>query len=528
MITRAIRRVMAVTAAAVTVLALGACASGTTASTPIRVGWAGDIPPLDPAASRSVGSFALLSQLYPSLLTVEPGDDEPVPDIAASAEWTEPNVYTIVLKSGLAFANGDALTSSDVKFSIERQLALQSADGAWRQLDGLDRVELIDDSTIAFHLKNATDARFPFVLAGPAGLVLDEETFYADELTADDDILDAQPFAGPYALTERRGERLVFEPYGGYAGIHVAQSPLELSTASEADLASQLHSGSIDVLTGRLDADTIATLADDEALMMSRAASGRVRLLTFDLEYMPFGSRTETADAAKATAVRIAIAELIDRSAIVDALGRNWVRPLSGYLPTGMPAATDVLTDVYGDGSGGPDPDAAAAGLTAAEVEVPVALTLHVDLGQVGEPGSAEVAAIADQLDASGLFDVEVLETDAEGLAAARLAGKTQAVFTSILPANSDPAEYLRPFQSPGVLAPGYADSTVNTLLGQQSGQLDADVRMATLVEVQSGLAAAVPAIPITEGVRVLFARTTIDGFELDDAFPLDLTRLRR
>lgn len=528
MIPSSIRRVVALATAVVAVLALGACASGSTANTPLRVGWTGAIPPLDPAASDSVGSFALLSQLYPSLLTVEPGDAEPVPDIAATAEWTEPTVYTVTLKSALVFANGNELSSSDVKFSIERQLALQSEDGAWRELEILDSVEIIDAATIAFHPKTPSDARLPYVLAGPAGLVLDEESFYADELTADDDILDAQPFAGPFAFVERRGERMVFEPYTSYAGVRVAQSTLEISTGPEGDLATQLHNGTIDVITGRLDPATIQTLRDDDAAMMSRAASGRVRLLAFDLDNMPFGTRDEAPDAAKATAVRVAIAELLDREAIVEETGTDWARPLRGYLPDGVAGAADVFTERYGDGSGGPDADAATAVLAAAAVDVPVTLTLHVDLDQVGEPGDVEVAAIADQLDASGLFDVEVIETDAEGLEGARLAGRTQAIFTSILPTTPDPAAYLIPFRSPGALAPGFADGTVTGLLSQQIGEIDSETRSATLAQAEAALAGLVPAIPVTQGVRLVFARSTIEAVRLDDSFALDLTALRR
>src|SRR6185369_12173360 len=113
-----------------------------------------------PAASDSVASFAFLTQIYPSLLTVEAEEPEPVPEIAESVEWTADGVYRVVLKPGLTFANGDDLTTSDIKFSIERQLALQSADGAWRRLDNLDGVEVVDDVTIDFLLGTAYDADF--------------------------------------------------------------------------------------------------------------------------------------------------------------------------------------------------------------------------------------------------------------------------------------------------------------------------------------------------------------------------------
>jgi len=522
-----LRRVVAAVAAAAMAASLAACAGGSGGSNPIRLGWAGELPPLDPAASGSVGSFAFLSQLYPSLLVLEPGADEPVPDIAESAEWTAEGVYTVVLKPDLEFANGDALTSSDVKFSIERQLALQSQDGAWRELQSIDAIELVDESTVQFRFDTAADSRFPFVLAGPAGLVLDEEAFFADELTPDDDILESQPFAGPFSLRAVR-DTLLLRPYRGYAGVHEALASVEVHVGEDAELGRRLLEEGLDVVTGRLDDETLQALAADRDLDRSRAASGRVRILAFDLLHMPYGTRSETPDANLAFAVRAAIADVLDREAIADELGSDWVEPLTGFLPSGIPGATDVFSERYGDLDGGPDVDAATARLAAAGIVDPVELTIHVDLDQVGYPGRLEVEAIAEQLDDSGLYDVDIVETDAEGLGAALLAGEVQALFTSLLPADADPQDYLAPYRSTSATIPGFGDSNVDALLARQVTELDAGVRAATVLETQNALAGLLPAIPVTQGVRVVFSRPLISGATLRDAFPLDLARLRR
>jgi peptide/nickel transport system substrate-binding protein len=522
------RRVIAAAAALAVVVTLGACATGGAASNPIRVGWSGEIPPLDPAASDSVGSFAFLTQIYPSLLVVEAEQPEPVPEIAESAEWTAEGVYTVVLKPGLEFANGNDLTTSDVKFSLERQLALQSEDGAWRRLANLESIDIIDDTTIEFHIGAALDAGFPFVLAGPAGLVLDEEAFFADELTPDEDVIEAQPFAGPFTLESGGGGQFDLVPFAKFAGSPLAASRLDLRAGDGDELARQLSEGSIDVLTGRLAPASVDALTGDEHVDLARAASGRVRMLAFDLGHMPFGPRTETPNADQATAVRVAISEIIDREALADSIGGNWVEPAYGYLADGVPGASDVFTERHGDGEGGPDLEQAAAVLAAQKVETPVELSIHLALDQVGAPGSAEVAGLADQLDDSGLFTVTVVETDADELGAALVAGEVQAVFTSVLPVTGDPREYLEPFRSAGLLAPGFNSSGVDTLLDRSMTEADPDVRAATLLETQVALAEALPAIPITQGVRLVFVRETISGFGLADALPLDLSSLRR
>lgn len=522
------RRAIVAATALLAIATLAACATGGGLASPIRVGWSGDIPPLDPAASDSLGSFAFLTQLYPSLLVVEAEKPDPVPEIAESVEWTSDGVYTVVLKPGLEFPNGHELTTADVKFSLERQLALQSEDGAWRRLANLDSIEIVDDTTIEFHLGTALDAGFPFVLAGPAGLVLDEESFFADELTPDAEIVDAQAFGGPYTLESVGDDVLTLTPYPGFGGAPLAASTLELRAGEGADLASRLHDGSIDVLTGGLGVESLTSLAEDAGVDMARATSGRVRLLAFDFAHMPFGSRTEAPDAAKAAAVRAAISELIDREQLTRSIGGNGVEPAYGYVADGVPGAADVFTSLRGDGEGGPDLEAATAALAGVGIPTPVELSIHVDLDQVGELGSAEVAGLAEQLDASGLFTVSVVETDAEGLGTAFVAGEVHAVFTSVLPVTGDPQDYVEPFRSAGLLAPGFTDGTVDSLLTRTRSEADPEVRAATLRETQNAIAAQLPAIPITQGVRVVFVRGTISGFGLDDSLPLDLSLLRR
>lgn len=522
------RRMLAAVSAVVTVVALAACAGSPGAANPIRLGWGGDIPPLDPAASDSVESFAFLTQIYPSLLRVESEEHDPALEIAESAEWTADGVYTVVLKPGLEFANGDELTTSDVKFSLERQLALQSEDGAWRELDNLDHIEVVDETTISFHLGTKADTSFPFVLAGPAGLVLDEEAFFADELTPDEDILDAEPFAGPFTLAASRTGTLTLTPYRGFGGVQPAAAAIELRPGDGEDLSRQLLDGSIDVLTGRLPVAAVQTLADDGTVEFARASSGRVRLLAFDFAHMPFGSRTETADAAKAAAVRTAIADVVDRDAFVAAGGRNHVMPLTGYLPDGVPGARDVFSAARGDGDGGPDSERAEATLVGAGIAEPVDLTIHVDFAALGAPANAELDELRTQLEDSGLFTVMVVETDADAFATALAAGDVQAVFTSVQPTTADPGDYLAPLRAGGVLAPGYGDAAVDRLLARRITELDPDVRAATLFEAQTSIAGKVPAIPVTQGVRVVFARASIAPIDLGDALPLDLSMLRR
>ena len=118
---------------AVFALALTGCAAGdsgdTGGSDSLIVGTTDKVTFIDPAGSYDNGSFAVMNQVYPFLLNSEQGSSDVVPDIAASAEFTTPTEYTVVLKDGLKFANGNALTSSDVKFSFDRQVKIADENG---------------------------------------------------------------------------------------------------------------------------------------------------------------------------------------------------------------------------------------------------------------------------------------------------------------------------------------------------------------------------------------------------------------
>src|SRR5690606_38572807 len=126
----------------------------------ITVGTTDVIFSLDPAGSYDNGSFLVQNQVFPFLLNTPYGSPDVEPDIAESADFTAPTEYTVTLKEGLTFANGNELTSSDVKFSFDRQLAIADPNGPSSLLYNLDSVETPDDLTVVFHLKSENDQTF--------------------------------------------------------------------------------------------------------------------------------------------------------------------------------------------------------------------------------------------------------------------------------------------------------------------------------------------------------------------------------
>src|SRR3954451_14984188 len=183
------RRALAATAGiAMTALALTACGggsdnggSGSSSGDTLTIGTTDKITSIDPAGSYDNGSFAVMNQVYPFLMNTPYGSPDVQPDIAESAEFTSPTQYEVTLKPDLKWANGNDLTSSDVKFTFDRQLAINDENGPSSLLGNLESIETPDDTTVVFNLKSENDQTFPQILSSPVGPIVDEDVFSATE-----------------------------------------------------------------------------------------------------------------------------------------------------------------------------------------------------------------------------------------------------------------------------------------------------------------------------------------------------------
>ncbi len=356
------RALAAVAGSAVFALALAGCAADTGntggggggSSESLIVGTTDKVTFLDPAGSYDNGSFAIMNQVFPFLLNSKLGTSDVEPDIAVSAEYTSDNEYTVVLKDGLTFANGNDLTSSDVKFTFERQLTIADENGPSVLLSNIDSIDAPDDTTVVFTLKNGNDQTFAQILSSPAGPIVDEEVFSADAVTSDDDIVAGNAFAGQYVITSYDFNNLVsFEANPDYQGVlgAAATSTIDLKYYTDAsNLKLDVQEGNIDVAHRSLSATDVADLETNDAVNVIVGPGGEIRYIVFNFNTQPFGATTAEADPAKALAVRAAVADLIDRQEISEQVYKGTYLPLYSYVPAGLTGATEVLKDLYGDG----------------------------------------------------------------------------------------------------------------------------------------------------------------------------------
>ncbi|MCD5347285.1 ABC transporter substrate-binding protein [Agromyces sp. H3Y2-19a] len=524
------RALIAAAGLSVATLALAGCSAGGgdngdgASGSTITVGTTDKVTALDPAGSYDNGSLAVQTQVFPYLLNTDYESTDVVPDLAESAEFTAPTEYTVTLPAGLKWANGNDLTSSDVKFSFDRQLKIADPNGASSLLYNLDSVETPDDTTVVFHLKAENDQVFPQILTSFPGAIVDEESFSADALTSDDDIVAANAFGGPYAIKSYDFNNLIsFEKNPNYKGLldPAATDTINLKYyADSSNMKLDVQEGGIDVAYRSLSATDIDDLKGNDKVKVVDGPGGEIRYIVFNFDTQPYGAKTAEADPAKALAVRQALADLIDRDALSEQVYKGTYTPLYSYVPEGLAGAIEPLKDLYGDGQGGPDAEKAKATLEAAGVETPVELHLQYNTDHYGPGSGDEYALIKDQLEADGLFKVDLQSTEYVQYSKDRVADVYPAYQLGWFPDYSDADNYLTPFfLIENFLSNHYANQEVNDLILEQAVTPDPAARTALIEEIQNKVAADLSTVPFLQGAQVVVTGTDIDGAILDGSF---------
>lgn len=526
---------LAIGAFGVSALLLAGCAGGSTpegtdggnaSGDPIIVGTTDKVTTLDPAGSYDNGSLAVQTQVFPYLVNTDYNSTEVVPDLAETAEFTSPNEYTVTLPAGAKWANGNDLTSSDVKFSFERNLAIADPNGASSLLYNLDSISTPDDTTVVFKLKTDNDQVFPFILTSFPGAIVDEEVFSADAITPDKDIVDANAFGGPYSVTSWDFNKTVeFTPNENYVGLLEAaqNSGVILSYfADSSNLKLAVQEGDVDVAYRSLSSTDVADLSGNDKVKLVEGPGGEIRYIVFNFDTQPYGAATAEADPAKALAVRQAVADLIDRETISQQVYKGTYTPLYSYVPEGFAGATDALKGLYGDGAGGPDAAKAKAALEAAGVTTPVTLSLQYSPDHYGPSSGDEYALVKQQLEADGLFTVNLQSTEWVQYSKDRTADVYPAYQLGWFPDYSDADNYLAPFfLENNFLGNHYVNAEVNDLILKQAVEPDVATRTADIEKIQQLVAEDLSTVPLLQGAQVAVTGADVSGVILDTSFKL-------
>ncbi|WP_141013284.1 ABC transporter substrate-binding protein [Nocardioides sambongensis] len=469
------------------------------------------ITSVDPAGAYDIGSWNLQYQMFQQLMTVPANGSEPEPD-AAECAYDDPKTITCTLQDGLMFANGNELTSSDVKYSLERNIAINDPNGSAILLGSImddpaspnpklapGAVETPNDTTVVFNLSKP-DTTFLKVLSTATASIVDEQVYPANKELAD---TDEHSGSGPYMLTQyKEGQQAVFELNESYGGPHPGIAPRVFVSFHKDDtsLTSAVKTGEVDVAWRSMSPTQQKALADDDIAVLKGQGS-EFRYWVWDMNN---GAGTDDA-------VRQAVAQVIDRDQIATNAYDGTVEPAYSIVPPGFGGQKDSFAEEYGD----PDADAAEKILSDAGVETPVALKLGYPQEHYGPNAVDEATEIAEQLNATDLFDVTAEAGEWEQYQTDYKKSAYDLFMLGWYPDFLDADNYLSPFVvDGGFFANGYSNPEVNELVDAELGETDEGTRDETIGQIQDIVAQDVPLIPTWNGANVAAVGDGVGGVQ--------------
>jgi peptide/nickel transport system substrate-binding protein len=503
--------------AAITLSACGSAKKGGSSSSggAITIGTTDQVVALDPAGSYDNGSLLLEDNIYQFLMNVPAGEKAPKPDAAESCSFTKPTEYTCKMKSGLKFSNGDPLTANDVAFSFQRIVKINDPNGPASLLANMASVKATDASTVVFTLKNPNDQTWPFVLGTSAGPIVDSKVFPADKLLPDAQVIGS----GPYALSDYNKNQLVrLKANPNYSGDNKPKTEnitLKYYTQSQ-NMKLDIQSGAIDIAWRTLTPSDVDSLSKTNGVKVLEGAGGELRYMVFNFKTMPGDN-----DAQK-RAIRRAIAYSIDRQAIADGVYKGTYQPAYSMIPQGIAYATEPFKDEFGTS---PDKAKAQAELQQAGVSTPVTLNIEYALGHYGPVSDQEYGEIKRQLEATGLFKVNLQSTEWDTYSAERVKDTYPIYQLGWFPDFVDGDNYLGPFLvqdnfvhahycDPGATNRPCDKDKVAPLLAEEETK-SGSARQDAFTKLQKILATGeMPYLPLLSGKQVAVVRDNINGVQ--------------
>jgi peptide/nickel transport system substrate-binding protein len=322
----------------------------------------------DPAAITDAASTVLALNVFQRLMTADPGGSVLKPDAARDCLFTTATTYTCTLNDDLAFHNGHPLTSSDVKFSIERAARLRVPGSSVTALSSLRRVQTPDQKTVRFVLSKP-DTQFGWALASPAGSIVDEEIYDADRVRDPNDPIIG---SGPFVVTKYTGSQLQLSRYDAYVGRNPARLPALVyrSVADSPSIEDAMTRGAVDVVWRGLDSAAVTRFSQQveqspDHLTVNGFTQGVLdgaRVL--QLAWSPTSSMRSNKGLRQAIAVALQGDRTSDSLVPNDVVGHSAAFPLGGkakpkvtwksrinltlgYDPT-MPNGQDLATQIRG------------------------------------------------------------------------------------------------------------------------------------------------------------------------------------
>jgi peptide/nickel transport system substrate-binding protein len=428
--------------------------------------------------------------------------------------------YTIRLKPNLQFPDGTNLTAEDVRWSVIRSSRLGNflvndflRDTNEDGFADVDAVQALDDTTVKFILDEPT-SYFPSVLATPPFYPISSDCY--PEAAAPGSSCGG---LGPYKISSwEGGDRIRLEANPDWPGDQAPRSQ-NITVRFYNDVESLQRSlaefQSIDMAwTGLPFNEFLALQNQDADEDGTNDYTPWIGPSTFK-SYLIFEQNTPPWDNVK---VRQAVAYALNRQTIVDEVFASQRLPLFSPIPDDVPGAVATL----------PETDLAQVEALMLEAgytrENPLAITLsYVNDGRYSDVEEQYINAIASQLTATGLFQVEVsgapwdqfrVQIAECGYPAYLLGWPTPGRPVNYLDSSSWTDFFVQNTDS--TFCSNYQSAEMDALIQAAREELDSGVRDGIIAEIQELWAEELPTLDITQEPRHALSLAKVDGVAID------------
>ncbi|MGB7435964.1 MAG: ABC transporter substrate-binding protein, partial [Candidatus Acidiferrum sp.] len=414
-------------------------------------------------------------------------------DLAESWETPDPLTYVFHLKKGVRFHDGRALTSRDVKETIEYMMNAANRSPKRGSFNMIASIEVPDAETVIFHL-NEPYASFLWNLERSAvGIV---------PAGSGKDFGNKPIGTGTFRFVSQAQDDAVVLEKAGNAGVAGGKLTEETNSGTESAAvervtfrvvpdaivrALELRKGSADVEMSSLSPDMVPVLEKQPKLQVTEEPGTNFAYLGLNLED----------PILKKEGVRQALAYATDRASLVKYLLRDQARLASGILPPNHWAYEgNVKKYPY-------DPAEAerlleAAGFARGADGMHMHLTLKVS---TQEQARLLGAALQDQWKKVGVT-LEVRPLESATLFSDLDKGNFQLSYSIWIGANNDPDIFDLVFSSKKIPPNGknrghYRNRRVDELIEEIRGEMDREKRKELCSEVQKIVAEELPYVPL-------------------------------
>ena len=434
--------------------------------------------------------------VYDRLMVWNPEAEEFEPKLAESLEANADNtVWTLKIREGVTFSNGDALTAEDVAFTIALNQDPATRSNAMTDALQVKDTKVIDPQTVEFTL-TAPWAGFPILLAGVAGEVIPQDAY---EASSPEDWSRNPVGAGAFTVESYTpDQKVVLQPNPDYYGGPVCPTLEFIRIPGSQGTYEAFQTGELQV--GYLRGAKTVTAAQDagEQGFETITSSGSIVNLNAGNEGYDGILTDERA--------RQAFAYALDRDLINQRLTGGLGQPTSALV-----ADTSRLYD----GQEGPNFDAEKAAALVDEVKADNPewngdLTLLVaDSSENMETG----VAIKALLDAAG-FNVTIESAPVAQVVARQFTFDFEAVVGGLSPSDADLASTFASAMTPGgsLNLSGIDDPELTTAVAEFKAAPDLDSQKRALNHLQEVYNRAVPFAVIANSEEYVVIDDSVKG----------------